>query len=62
MEQYALWQQLDLLILSNETLIQGRRINASDRGEITALLKVLIDECVTDALKMQEVVDEQDHG
>jgi hypothetical protein len=62
MEQYALWQQLDLLILSNETLIQGRRINASDRGEITALFKVLIDEYVTDALKMQEVVDEQDHG
>jgi hypothetical protein len=62
MERDAGWRQLDLLTLSSRAAIQSSRLDPSSRQEITAILKLLIEECVTGALLgNREIVDEQDH-
>jgi hypothetical protein len=62
MKRDARWRQLDLLMLCNGAAVQSRRLDPSNRAEITALLKLLIDECVDGRSRMKEVVDEQGHA
>jgi hypothetical protein len=62
MERDAGWWQPDLLTLSSRAAIQSSRLNPSNQQEITALLKLLIEECATGAPGGMEIVDEQDHA
>ncbi len=54
-QQHAQWRQLDLLVFANgET--QCQRLHPMVRGEVTGLLKLLLDEC--SAGEATEAVDE----
>jgi hypothetical protein len=62
MESHKRLQQLDLLELA-ASAIQRQRLDPMIRGELTSLLKLLIDECgVAARSKAVEADDEQDHA
>ncbi|MFZ0094712.1 MAG: hypothetical protein WAK97_12390 [Pseudolabrys sp.] len=51
------WRQLDLLVLTTGA-IQHQRLDPMVRLEVTALLKLLLDECSAALAKAKETDDE----
>jgi len=62
MERHMQWRQLDLLMHGDGGAIQNQRLDALNRGEITSLLKLLLNECVVGAATAVEVTNEQDNA
>jgi len=61
MERHKRWQQLDLLERAANA-IHRQRLDPMIRGELTGLLKLLINECSVARAKAVEAGDEQDHA
>jgi hypothetical protein len=57
MEQNAQWRQLDLLVLATSA-IQGQRLDPMIRAEVTALLKLLLNEYSAVLAKAKEAGNE----
>ena len=57
MEQNAQWRQLDLLVLATSA-IQRQRLDPMVRAEVTALLKLLLNEYSAALAKAKEADDE----
>ena len=56
-QQHAQGRQLDLLVLAGRNT-RYQRFDAVDRAEVTALLKLLLDECSAALAKTTEAADE----
>jgi hypothetical protein len=57
MEGNAQWRQLDLLQPATRA-VQQQRLDPMIRGELTGLLKLLINECVATLAQTKEAADE----
>ncbi len=60
-EQNAQWRQLDLLVLATSA-IQRQRLDPMVRAEVTALLKLLLNEYCAVLAKAKEAGDEYPDG